>query len=175
MNRKHRWALIPAAILGILGTIPLLASLIGGDVMGAAVMLLFAVPFFIAYFRSQDNWWALIPAGIFTTIGVIVILNMILPKNMPIMESITTGILFLGFGLTFGLLWLRRKTVPTAWAKYPAIGLLVAAVLAIALGSYFQSYWAVVLLVAGILMVVAGLRPKKQDADKVIENKPAEK
>jgi hypothetical protein len=169
MDRKRRWALIPAAILGVLGTIPLLASLIGGDVMGAAVMLLFAVPFFIAYFKSQDNWWALIPAGIFTTIGVIVVLEMFLPKNMPILEGIMTGILFLGFGLTFGLLWLRRKTVPTAWAKYPAIGLLVAAVLAFALGKYFQSYWAVVLLIAGVLMVVAGLRPKKQNVDGVIE------
>jgi peptidoglycan/LPS O-acetylase OafA/YrhL len=175
MDRKRRWALIPAAILGVLGTIPLLASLIGGDVMGAFVMFLFAVPFFIAYFRSRDNWWALIPAGVFTTIGVVVVLGMVLPDNMPILEGIMTGILFLGFGLTFGLLWLRRKTLPTAWAKYPAIGLLVAAVLAFALGSYFQSYWAVVLLIAGILMVVAGLRPKKQDAVKPIEEKPAEK
>jgi peptidoglycan/LPS O-acetylase OafA/YrhL len=170
MNRKHRWALIPAVILGILGTIPLLASIIGGDVMGAAVMFLFAVPFFIVYFRSQDNWWALIPAGIFASIGVVVVLGMFIPDNMPVFEGIMTGILFLGFGLTFGLLWLRRAAVPTAWAKYPAIGLFSAALLAFILGQQFQNYWAVVLLVVGILMVVAGLRPKKQNLDKPVGN-----
>ncbi len=168
-DRKRRWALIPTAILGVLGTIPLLAAIIGGSVMGAMVMFLFAAPFIVAYFRSQDNWWALIPAGVFISIGVVVVLGMLLPDNMPFAEGITTGILLLGFGLTFGLLWLRRQTIPTGWAKYPAIGLLVAAVLAFALGSYFQSYWAVVLLVAGVLMVVAGLRPKKQNTDNIIE------
>jgi hypothetical protein len=170
VNRKHRWALIPASIIGVVGTIPLLASIIGGDVMGALVMFLFAAPFFYAYFRWKDNWWALIPAGIFTTIGLIVVLSMFVPDNMPIFEDLLTGILFLGFGLTFGLLWLLRKTQPTDWAKYPAIGLLATSVLAFALGQYFQSYWAVVLLLVGILLVVTGLLPKKKEADKPAEN-----
>jgi peptidoglycan/LPS O-acetylase OafA/YrhL len=174
MDRKRRWALIPAAILAILGTIPLFASLIGGDAMGAAVMLLFAVPFLIAYLRSKENWWALIPAGVFITIGVVVVLGMVLPEG-PLFQGIMTGTLFLGFGLTFGLLWLRRKSTPTAWARYPMIGLLAAALLAYFLGDYFQSYWAVVLLIVGILMVITGLRPKKQDTVKPIEDKPAEK
>jgi len=174
MDRKRRWALIPAAILAVLGTIPLLASIIGGDVMGAAVMLLFAVPFLVAYFRSRENWWALIPAGVFITIGVVVVLGMVLPED-PLFQGVMTGTLFLGFGLTFGLLWLRRKSTPTAWARYPMIGLLAAALLAYFLGDYFQSYWAVVLLIVGILMVIAGLRPKKQEPVKPIEEKPVEK
>jgi len=161
MNRTHRWALIPAAIIAVVGTIPLLAMLIGGDVMGAFVMFLFAIPFVIVYFRWKENWWALIPAGIFTSIGLVVVLSMFVPDNQDVWNGILTGILLLGFGVTFGLLWLRRATLPTDWAKFPAIGLIAASLLAFILGKNFQNYWEVILLVVGVLLVVTSLLPKK--------------
>jgi hypothetical protein len=161
LNRKHRWALIPAAIIAVVGTFPLLDLLIGGDVMGAAVMFLFALPFFFVYFRWKDQWWALIPAGIFTSIGLVVVISMLIPDNQAFWNGILTGVLLLGFGLTFGLLWLRRNTQPTAWTRFPAIGLLVASLLAFVLGRNFQNYWAVVLLVVGIMLIVTSLLPKK--------------
>jgi hypothetical protein len=161
MDRARRWALIPAAVIAIFGTFPLLSMLLNGDAAGAVGMFLFALPFFVVYFRWKDCWWALIPAGIFASIGLVVVFSMFVPKNQDFWEGILTGVLLLGFGVTFGVLWLLRATRPTDWAKYPAVALLVASLLAFVMGRNFQSYWAIVLLVVGILMIVTSLLPQK--------------
>jgi hypothetical protein len=160
-NRSFRWALIPAAALGFVGTIPLLDTVVGGDWMGVAVMLLFAAVFLFVYFRWNFNWWAIIPGGIFLSIAVTVFLGILLPENNPIVEGILTGVLLLGFGLTFGALWLLREKHTTAWARYPAIGLLVAAVLAFIFGSNSNLFWAIALLAAGAVLVVYSLLQRK--------------
>ena len=160
-NRARRWALIPAAAIALVGTIPLLATVVGGDWVGAAIMLLFSAAFFIVYFRWQENWWALIPAGVFASIGVVVVLGMLVPQNQPIFEGLLSGVLLLGFGLTFGGLWLLRGTRPTAWARYPAIGLLIAAVVAGFSGGNPSLFWAAALLAAGIALVAYSLLRKK--------------
>ncbi len=161
LDRTRRWALIPAAVIAIIGTFPLLSLLISGDVAGAVGMFLFALPFYVVYFRWKEGWWALIPAGIFTSIGIVVVISMFVPRNAPLWNGILTGITLLGMGVPFGLLWLRRASLPTDWAKYPAVGLLVGSILAFALGSNFQDYWAVILLVVGVFMIVTSLLPKK--------------
>ena len=76
--------------------------------------------------------------GILPELGETLLLGILLPENNPIVEGILTGVLLLGFGLTFGALWLLREKHTTAWARYPAIGLLVAAVLAFIFGSIFS-------------------------------------
>jgi len=159
-DRIRRWALIPALAVGLVGTIPLLASVVGGDWMGAAVMLLFALPFFYIYFRWPENWWALIPAGVFASIALVVILGMLLPDR-PFTQGLLNGLLLLGLGLTFGALWLQRKTQSTAWARYPAIGLLVAAVVAGLSGGNSNIFWAAALLAAGIVLVVYSFLRRK--------------
>jgi hypothetical protein len=163
MDRRRRWALIPAAATAVVGTIPLLASVIGGDWMGAAVMLLFAAPFLFVFFRWPEQWWALIPAGIFASIAVVVILSIILPKNQVVIEGLLRGVLLLGFGLTFGILWLLRQNRPTAWARIPAIILFIAAVVAALTGSNSNLLWAAVLLVGGVVLVVYSFLRKKPE------------
>jgi len=160
-DRTRRWAIIPAAATAFFGTIPLLASIVGGDVMGAAVMFLFSAPFFFFHFRWKETWWALIPAGVFASIGVVAILGMFVPENQPVFEGILTGALLIGFSLTFGALWLRRASLPTAWAKYPAIGLLIAGVLACFIGGNSDLFWAIALLAAGIVLIVYSFLRKK--------------
>ena len=162
-NRARRWALIPAAAVALIGTIPLLSAVVGGDAMGAVVMLLFSAPFFYVYYRWKEHWWALIPAGVFATLAVVVVLGMIVPENQPVFQGILTGVLLLGIGLTFGWLWLRRASHPTAWARFPAIGLLAAAVLACFLGSNNNLLWAILLMLAGILLVAYNFLRKKPD------------
>ena len=166
-DRNRRWALIPAAAIALVGTIPLLASIASGDWMGAAVMLLFSAPFFYVYFRWPEHWWALIPAGIFASIGVVVILGILLPQNQPVFDGLLNGVLLLGFGLTFGALWLLRGSRPTAWARYPAIGLLIAAVLAGLSGGISAIFWAGAILVAGIVLVVYSLLRRKPEDQQV--------
>ena len=162
-DRTRRWALIPAAAIALVGAIPLLASVVGGDWMGAAVMLLFSLPFFYVYFRWQQHWWALIPAGVFASVGLVVILGILLPDR-PFFQGLLNGLLLLGLGLTFGALWLMRTSRPTAWARYPAIGLLVLALLAGLSGGNSNLFWAAVLLAAGIVLVAYSfLRRKPAD------------
>jgi len=160
-NRAQKWALIPAAIMGVIGTIPLLASVVGGDWMGMAVMLLFSAVFFFVYFRWPVNWWAIIPAGVFASIGLVVFLGIVLPGNNPILQGVFTGTLLLGFGLTFGALWLLRAKYSTAWASYPAIGLFVAALLAFVFGSNSNLFWAIALLTVGVVLVVYSFLRKR--------------
>jgi hypothetical protein len=160
-NRTRRWALIPALATAVVGTIPLLSSIIGGDWLGAVVMFIFAAPFFYIFFRWSEHWWALIPAGVFASIGVVVLLGMFVPPNRPVFEGILTGVLLLGFGLTFGALWLLRSTRPTAWALYPATGLLIAAVLACIFGGESDLFGPILILVAGLALVVYAFLRKR--------------
>jgi hypothetical protein len=160
-DRTRRWALIPAAATAVIGTIPLLSTFVGGDWIGVAVMLVFSAPFFFVYFRWPEQWWALIPAGIFASIGVVALLGMLVPQNLPVFEGILRGVLLLGFGLTFGALWLLRGTRPTAWALYPAIGLLIAALLACFSGENSNLFWAIIILAAGVVLVVYSFLRKK--------------
>jgi hypothetical protein len=160
-DRTRRWALVPALATALIGTISLLSSVVGGDWMGAAVMFLFSAPFFFVYFRWKENWWALIPAGVFASIGVVVILGMLVPENQPVFQGILTGVLLLGLGLTFGALWLLRETRPTAWARYPTFGLVIAAVLACFFGGNSNLFWSIALLAAGIVLVAYSFLRKK--------------
>jgi hypothetical protein len=172
-NRSRRWALIPAAILAVIGTFPLLDLFFQGDLVGVFVMLLFAAPFIYLYFRWKEAWWAMIPAGIFTSIALVVLLSLIFQENDALLERIGPGVLFLGFAASFGILWLRRTTLPTDWARYPAAGLLAASVLGFALGETFQEYWpAVFLLVAGILILVNTLVRKKEPKGSIPTDSP---
>jgi len=160
IDRTRRWALIPAIAIALVGTIPLLASVVGGDWMGAAIMFLFSLPFFYVYFRWPENWWALIPAGVFASIALVVILGMLLPDRSST-QGLLNGLLLLGLGLTFGALWLLRKTQSTAWARYPAIALLVAGLVAGLPGGNSNIFWAAALLAAGVVLVVYSFLRRK--------------
>jgi hypothetical protein len=163
-NRSLRWALILTIVMAVVGTIPLLATLIGGDWLGAIVMLLFSLPFFFVFFRWQEHWWALIPAGVFASIGLVVILGMLVPGDQPVFEGLLNGILLLGFALTFGALWLLGGTRPTAWARYPAIGLFIAAVVAGFSGGNSNLFWAAALLAGGLVLVIYAILRRRPES-----------
>ena len=155
-DRSRRWALIPAGVMGVIGTLPLIAGVTSGDWTGVVVMLLFSAVFFFVYFYfgRKFTWWALIPAGVFASIALVVLLSILLPQENTFVQGVLTGVLLLGFGATFGALWLLRKVHPTAWASYPALGLLVAGVLAFVFGGNSNLFWAIALLAAGVVLVV---------------------
>jgi hypothetical protein len=162
IDRTRWWALIPGGVLAGLGVVVLLTTQVSGETIGTVVLLIIALPFLAVYAASPNhNWWALIPAGILASTAVMVLF--VAGRELSAdMGARLSGILFLGAAATFGLLWLRRNTVPTAWAVYPAGALAILALLAFALGTAIELVWPVVLIGLGLLLLVASLRPRQQ-------------
>lgn len=146
---RRRWGLlIPAYILSVAAFINFSNEMIVDITWAASPNRIFlsalfssavplfaiALPFYVLYFRSKESWWALIPAGALTSIGLVNVLSILIPNEQQAMTGVYNATMLLGFAVTMGVLWLRRATQPTDWAKYPAAGLLVLAVAALFLG-----------------------------------------
>jgi hypothetical protein len=152
IDRKRWVLLIPAYILVIaavetaINTI-LVPSLLQGQSKtllvayssGAGMMIMLAIPFFVAYVVSKKSWWALIPAGVLTSIAAMVALMVLVPDNQNAYIGLYSGVMCFGLAVTFAILWLRRKSGSTDWAKYPAAGLFVLSLLAFIQGNAWNS------------------------------------
>lgn len=159
LDREKRWALIPAFVLMAVGTIPLLATRFSGELVGSLVLFMFALPFFVVYFVSERSWWALIPAGLFASAGVLPLL--LTSDRFDLTQTgIPSGIMLLGWALTFGLLWLRRSKQPTAWAGYPAIVFAFMSAASFVTGSNLEKWWPVIPIMGGVLLLFLSLRPR---------------
>jgi hypothetical protein len=161
-DRTRKWALIPAFVLGAVGFIPLLSNLASGTFIAAFVLFAVSLPFFVVYFWSEGNWWALIPAGIVSSIGLALLLMGGSSELSQGRAALMNGIIFLGWAVTFAVLWLRRAVQPTDWAKYPAIGLAIAAVAAMVFGTNASQIWPVLLIAFGVVLLYVSLRRNKE-------------
>jgi hypothetical protein len=157
IDHSRWWALIPAFTLSAVGLIPLMVNHVGGEVMGALVLLMLALPFLAVFLWSQRNWWALIPAGILGSISLSLLLGSI-DTFGAYWDTLISALMFLGWAATFGLLWLRRGSQPTEWARYPALIMLAVALVTMILGSGMQQYWPLALIVIGTLVLLNNLR-----------------
>jgi hypothetical protein len=158
-NRIRTWALLVAYIFGVLSIAPMLASF--GDVaayFGTVFLLAVALPFFILYFRSADNWWAIIPAGIMTVLAVLATLGISGVLNSATGGGYGFAFLLAGLAATFAVLWFRHNK---AWAKIVAIVLGVLAAFSIFFVSYYELYWPVVLILGGGYLFYIALRKPK--------------
>jgi hypothetical protein len=157
-NRTHTWALIVAYVTAILGIAPLMA--IGGrDAAYYGPIFLFAValPFFIVYFRSLENWWAIIPAGAMTVIAIIAALaisGLIRNENEG---GYANALLMGGLAATFAVVWLRHAK---PWAKTVTIILAALAVGSVFFATYSQILWPVAIILVGVYLFYTALRPK---------------
>ncbi len=162
MNRKYRWALIPAWVVTVLGFIILLSQAVAGEWIGTIMMFAIAIPFFLLYTRGREYWWALIPAGALTSVGAIILLST-LDLSEAVQVRLLGSVIFVGLSATFTALWLRRSTLETDWAKYPAAGLGIAALLVILFGAEMEIVWSILLIGAGIwLLYNRAPRPKEK-------------
>lgn len=191
-SRKNQWAILPAGFFASMGLVLMLEILIQqsevagqflrlqvlipkmeilipkSEVTGLVLMFLLAATFLVFAILSKKNWWAIMPAGIFASIGLVVMLDTLVPhEEYPRIQGMLiwgfyTWVLFLGLATTFGILWLLRKTLPTRWTIYPAVGFLAMAVLFIIEGARFSEYWlATTLLVFGVMSLLAALTGKR--------------
>lgn len=145
-NRTERWwAIIPA---GVLTTILLLAiaSYWLEDFSGLFVLGGIGLTFLIvAITNLTERWWALIPGGVISTLAAMTVVE------DRFSEFQTIGIFFFGLAITFLLVAVLAKM---KWAYYPAIGLGLMGIFALASLLQFASYvWAVALIVAGVVIL----------------------
>jgi hypothetical protein len=158
-NRTRQWALLVAYIMFVLSIAPAMASF-GGDVpayFGSIFLLAIAIPFFILYFRSADNWWAIITAGVMTTLSVLATLGIIGWIEDAEASGIPITILMGGLAATFAVLWLRHAKL---WARDVTIVLAVLTVVAVFFGSDPGTFWPVAFIFGGVYLLYTAMRPK---------------
>jgi hypothetical protein len=158
-NRSRTWALLVAYILGVLSIAPAMASG-GGDTaayFGSVFLLAIALPFFVVYFRSPENWWAIIPAGVMTTLSVIATLGIAGWIKDAQTGGYSNALLMGGLAATFAVVWLRNAK---AWAKVVTIILGVLAIVSVFFVSYYDMFWPVAIILAGGYLLYTAMRPK---------------
>lgn len=158
-NHARTWALLVAYIMFVLSIAPAMSS--GGDEMaayfGAVFLFAIALPFFVVYFRSPENWWAIIPAGVMTTLTIITTLAIAgLIRNAE-QGGYANAILLGGIAVTFAIVWLRNEK---AWAKVVTIILAALAVASVFLAAYTEIFWPMAIILAGGYLLYTAMRPK---------------
>ena len=151
-NRTQWWAIIPGfTLLGLAALIALDEFLPRvGDALGGTIFLGgIGLAFWVIYFLKREHWWAVIPGGVMFTVALIAGLDAVFEG------AETGGVLFLGLGLTFGLLSL----LPTPqgrmrWALIPAAVLVVMGLLITAATTGILEYlWPAALIVVGLYLL----------------------
>ncbi len=166
-NHQRKWALIVGTVLAFIGLFPLLGPILPQDYAGPVIMFLFALFFFAIYLFTHKAWWSLIPSGVFFSIGVVALLETLLPNRAYFMVGELqfngySSVLLLGFAATFAVLWLLRANHPTAWAKYPAIGLLILSILSLIMWKTASNLvLAIALLVRGVALILASVLKRR--------------
>ena len=157
-NKTRTWALLVAYITGVLGIAPLMAT--GGrDAAYFGPIFLFAValPFFLLYFRSPQNWWAIIPAGTVSVLAIVTALAISGWIRGANEGGYANALLMGGLAITFAVLWLRHQK---PWAKIVTIVLAGVTVASLFFASYSQILWPVAFILVGAYLFYTALRPK---------------
>lgn len=156
-RQQNYWAIIPAAIFGML-TVTTLFGEGAGEFFAALVVLTIAAPFLIVYVTQPKQWWAIIPAGILGSVGVTALIGAFIPAFNG--SSLSGTMFFLGFAAPFGVLYLRRGSSPTDWAKVPALVFSGLALLTLAGGLGINGV-PLVLIAVGVVVLYTSLRPRR--------------
>ena len=162
VSNRNNWGwLIPGVSLMGFAVSNLLELLpnVDGTYRGLLALGGIGLSFLLIYFNDRVNWWALIPGGILISLGVISIFD-----QLEVSGFDTGGILFLGLGLTFLLLFI----LPTPygrlnWAIIPAIILLLFGFLIgfgedLEIGGYIGP---AIIILAGIMVLINSLRKER--------------
>lgn len=148
---KFFWASLPGGFLAIVG----LVALISGTRVGSALLawLLYwgiGATFAVIFVKQPARWWAIIPAGAFFSMGLVALI-----ERIDLGGPSSQGFIFcLGLAATFAFLYLiRNEANKLQWAKFPAIVLLVVAVLFL----FSALSWGGLVKIVSLIMVVGGL------------------
>ena len=159
-DRANWWAVIPGCVLLSLGALiglQELAPAVGSSLGGALFLGAISLSFWLVYFTRREYWWAVIPAGVLLTLALITVIDSA-PGALD-----AGGVLFLGLGLTFGLVsFLPHPEGRMRWALIPAAVLLIMGVLVSAASASLLNYiWPAALVLAGLYLVFRSLMSRR--------------
>jgi hypothetical protein len=161
-SERSRWwaALVAFIFLGLAASqfIEVFLPGVPGAYVCASTLLLMGLGFMAIYFIDRQMWWALIPGGVMLSLTGVVLLEELVPK-VPFEPA---GLLFLGLGLTFLVLYfLRTQGTRLTWAIYPALSLLLFG-LFIGFGNedLWNIIWPSIIVLLGVYFIFGAFRRK---------------
>ncbi|MFQ5612874.1 MAG: hypothetical protein ACE5H9_12145 [Anaerolineae bacterium] len=118
-QRRQWWLLIPSFTMAGTGGAIVAGSLPGlpGELAGGVFLLALSLGFWAIFLLHSENWWAVIPGGVLAVVAFVMAFSAFAS------DEFVAPLLFVGFGLVFGILWLARSHYGTGWAAYPAAAL----------------------------------------------------
>jgi len=122
---RSRWwaALVSFIMLGIAVSqfIEIFLPSLPDFYVGVSLLMLMGIGFLAIYFIDKQMWWAIIPGGVMLSLSAVTAADELIPNG----GFEAAGLLFLGLGLTFFVLYFLRVPGPRlSWAIYPALALL---------------------------------------------------
>lgn len=117
INRKHIWALLVGTSF-----LASAAAVLNPAMAGTTFLATLALGFAIVY-NNNKHWWAIIPAGVLSSLATVAAIE----ERFTIFDDISATVFFFGLAATFAYLYF---IISKKWAIYPAIGLVVLAILA---------------------------------------------
>lgn len=149
--RGRWWAAIPGFALAGLATESLLPRSLG-NLHGLPFLGALGVAFFAVYLSGRERWWAIIPGGTLITLGVIAAVS------NGVRGEQTTGLLFIGLGVTFLLVAVLASM---QWAYIPGVVLLaLGGLLGTVFAGAFEFLWPAALVLAGLFLVIQFVRKR---------------
>jgi hypothetical protein len=150
-DHSRWWAAIPGCALAGMAASSLLLDRLG--LGGLAFLGSIGVGFWLVYITNRQRWWAIIPGGVLVTLGV----ESGLTEAYNIVN--TSGVLFVGLGITFLLVALLANH---KWAFIPAaVLLLMGFFLGAPFSGIWQYAWISILLASGAVLIIASFLPRK--------------
>jgi len=158
LHKKEWWAIIPGFILIAIGISVFMDQRtqdFSGRWGGMVFLGILGLAFLLIFITHPENWWALIPAGVLISLGGI--------SAIEGNDLLQGGLLFLGWAITFGLVYILPKPAGRLkWALYPAVILLLIGVVIFFGAQNLMNYvWPAALLIAGGYIIFRAMRGKK--------------
>jgi hypothetical protein len=162
--RQHWWRLLPAwTLLGMAGMIGLSTLTAATAVNGALLLAGLAIAFLHIYWLNRaEHWWALLPGGFLLVLAAIVAISAWVPL------AVLGGVLFVGLGAVFGLVYLVGDRLRQWWALAPAAMLLIVGCFVLGGGAEggnpLLRWWPLLLMLAGLMVGWRASRPQPPEA-----------
>lgn len=129
LRHREKWLFLILAFLFLFVGIAVIidaTNFIPNDLIGTILFWGMAAVFIYVGQRGEKFWWAFLVAGLALVLGCMVLID-----SFNLLDSDYTGfVFFLGLGLTFSYLWMIRTAQNRlSWAKYPASGCFIIALI----------------------------------------------